>query len=156
MILEVLETLGIRYELHRHDPIFTVEEGEHLKAHIPGLHCRNLFLRDKKKAMFLVVAGNDTAVDMKLLEKDLGSARLSFASPERLWEYLGIRPGSVNPFCVINDADHHVKVLLDAAMMQAEVINVHPMDNAMTVSIAPRDLLTFFAYTEHEPVTLAF
>lgn len=155
-LLALLGQLGIGYELHHHAPIFTMEEGEHLKADIPGLHCRNLFLRDKKKAMFLVVVGNDMAVDLKKLETDLGSARLSFGSPDRLWEFLGIRPGSVNPFCVFNDKDHKVQVVLDANMMKAETMNVHPMDNAMTVSIAPHDLLKFFDHTDHEPITLAF
>jgi Ala-tRNA(Pro) deacylase len=104
-LLAVLDNLGIAYKLHSHPPIFTVAEGVHLKESIPGLHCRNLFLRDKKEIMYLVVVANDTKVDLKNLEKLLGSARLSFGSPERLWTHLGITPGSVCPFAAINDRE---------------------------------------------------
>ncbi len=102
-LLEALDRLDITYKIHHHAPIFTVEEGVHLKAEIPGVHCRNLFLRDKKEQMFLVVAANETKIDLKSLPVLIGSGRLSFGSPQRLWTYLGIRPGSVCPFCVIND-----------------------------------------------------
>ena len=102
-LFALLDHLGIPYSLQHHPPIFTVAEGEHLKASIPGTHCRNLFLRDKKKRCFLVMAANETSVDLKELEKKLGCGRLSFGSPERLWETLGIRPGSVCPFTLIND-----------------------------------------------------
>lgn len=149
-LLKTLETLDIAYKNHHHAPIFTVEEGLHLKAEIPGLHCRNLFLRDKKKKMFLITAANETEIDLKKLENLLDSARLSFGSPERLWTHLGIRPGSVNPFCVINDTEHQVSVIIDQVMMEADAVNVHPMDNAMTVSIAPKDLMRFFAHTGHD------
>src|SRR5436190_19340607 len=84
-LLEKLDALEIAYKIYHHAPIFTVEEGAHLKERIPGLHCRNLFLRDKKKAMFLVVAANETAIDLKKLENLIDSARLSFGSADRLW-----------------------------------------------------------------------
>lgn len=153
-LFSILAHLGIAYQIYRHPPIFTVEEGVHLKVSIPGLHCRNLFLRDKKETMFLVVAGNNTTVDLKALADQLGCGRLSFGSPERLWTYLGITPGSVCPFCVINDKGHAVQVVLDARMMQAEAVCVHPLDNAMTVSLAPDDLLRFLAHTGHSPKIL--
>lgn len=140
-LLSVLKGLGVAYTLYRHDPIFTVEQGVPLKAQIPGLHCRNLFLRDQKEAMFLVVVGNDTRLDLKKLSGVLGAGRLSFGSAERLWRYLGIRQGSVNPFCILNDAAHKVRLILDAAMMQADLVNYHPMDNAMTIGLAPSALL---------------
>lgn len=150
-LFEILNTLGIAYTLHRHAPIFTVAEGEHLKASIPGVHCRNLFLADKKKIMYLVVVANETSVDLKGLETKLSSGRLSFGSPERLWTYLGIRPGSVCPFTLINDPDHRVNLVLDAQMMQAEIVNYHPLDNAMTIGLSPADLLKFFVHTGHVP-----
>lgn len=143
-LLKRLDALEIAYRLHHHEPIFTVAEGEHLKKSIPGLHCRNLFIRDKKETMFLVVAGNDTAVDMKKLQDLLGCGRLSFGSPDRLWQYLGIRPGSVCPFCILNDAGNKVSLILDQAMMRAEIVNYHPLDNAMTISLTPAALLDFF------------
>ncbi|HQX28191.1 MAG TPA: prolyl-tRNA synthetase associated domain-containing protein [Alphaproteobacteria bacterium] len=153
-LLAVLDNLGIAYKLHNHPPIFTVAEGLHLKESIPGLHCRNLFLRDKKEIMYLVVVANDTKVDLKNLEKLLGSARLSFGSPERLWTHLGITPGSVCPFAAINDREHKVTVILDAYMMKAETVCYHPLDNAQTIGLSPDDLLRFFAHTGHSPKIL--
>ena len=150
-LFKVFEGIDIACENHRHAPIFTVEEGLHLKAEIPGVHCRNLFLRDKKKVMYLVTEANETKIDLKKLENLINSKRLSFGSPARLWTHLGIRPGAVSPFCAINDMEHQVNIILDAAMMAAEVMNVHPLDNAMTVSLAPADLLKFFDYTGHVP-----
>ena len=155
-LFKLVQRLGIAYSLHHHPPIFTVADGEHLKAAIPGVHCRNLFLRDKKENHFLVVAGNDTKVDLKTLEGLLGCARLSFGSPERLWKVLGIRPGSVCPFTLINDPDHVVHVVLDKSMMEAEIVNYHPMDNAMTIGLTPDDLLKFIAHTGHSHRTVAF
>lgn len=155
-LFKLLQGLGIPYSLHHHPPIFTVAEGEHLKSAIPGVHCRNLFLRDKKENHFLVVAANDTSVDLKMLEETLGCARLSFGSAERLWKVLGIRPGSVCPFTLINDTDRIVHVVLDKAMMEAEIVNYHPLDNAMTIGLSPDDLLRFIAHTGHDYRILAF
>lgn len=146
-----LDELNIPYNLHRHAPIFTVAEGEHLKRKIPGVHCRNLFLADKKKAMYLVVAANETTVDLKSLQEKLGCGRPSFGSPERLWTYLGIRPGSVCPFTLLNDSKHLVQPVLDAAMMEADIVNYHPLDNAMTIGLSPADLLKFIVYIGHTP-----
>lgn len=143
-LLKMLETARITFDLHHHAPIFTVAEGEHLKKTIPGTHCRNLFVRDKKGVMFLVVAANETLIDLKKLQETLGCGRLSFGSPERLWQYLGIRPGSVCPFCIINDKDNQVSLILDAAMMEADIVNYHPLDNAMTIGLKPEALLAFF------------
>lgn len=153
-LFKVLQSLEIQYELHHHAPTFTVEESDKLKANIPGVHCRNLYLRDKKKKNFLIVAANDTKVDMKSLQEKLGCGRLSFGSSDRLWQFLGIRPGSVCPFTVINDREHHVQVVLDADMMKGKIVNYHPLDNAMTIGLSPADLLKFFDHTGHTPITL--
>ncbi len=150
-LFEVLRNLKIEYRLYHHEPIFTVAEGEHLKENIPGLHCRNLFLRDKKKRMFLIVAANETAVDLKKAQNLLECDRLSFGSTERLWQYLGIRPGSVCPFCVINDQEKDVEVILDKYMMSADIVCYHPLDNAMTIGLTPEDLIKFIEYTGHKP-----
>ncbi|MGB4058515.1 MAG: prolyl-tRNA synthetase associated domain-containing protein [Alphaproteobacteria bacterium] len=153
-LLALLGGLGISYKIHRHPKIFTVEEGAHLKETIPGLHCRNLFLCDKKKAMYLVVAANETSVDLKALEKQIGSARLSFGSKERLWQYLGIYPGAVCPFAALNDKNHEITVILDSVMMEAETVCYHPLDNAQTIALSPADLLKFFTHTGHIPKIL--
>lgn len=148
-LLETLESIDIHVKLYEHSPIFTVAEGEHLKADMPGVHVRNLFLRDKKKNNFLIVAANETELDLKKLSELLNASRFSFGSPERLWEHLGIRPGAVNPFTVINDPDHQVSLYLDAYMMNADLMNVHPMDNAKTVGITPKDLIKFLEHIGH-------
>lgn len=148
----VLDNLGISYKKYDHEPIFTVEEGLHLKGEIPGVHCRNLYLRDKKKRNFLVVAANETEIDIKALPEKLDCGRLSFGSAERLWQHLGIRPGSVCPFTAINDPDHEVQVVLDQYMMDCELVNYHPLDNAMTIGLSPADLLKFFDHTGHKPL----
>lgn len=153
-LFALLQSLDIQYDCHNHEATFTVEQSDKLKADIPGVHCRNLYLRDKKKKNFLIVAANETEVDMKTLQEKLGCGRLSFGSADRLWEFLGIRPGSVCPFTVVNDPEHHVQVVLDADMMKGDLVNYHPLDNTMTIGITPDDLLKFFAHTGHSPLIL--
>ncbi len=146
-----LEALGISYELHHHEAVYTVAESEKLDATIPGTHCRNLFLRDKKKKNFLLTLQNETDVDMKKLPPVIGSDRLSFGSSDRLWEFLGVRPGSVCPFAIVNDTQQQVKMLLDKDMMESEIVNYHPLMNTMTVSLVPKDLLRFIESCGHVP-----
>lgn len=155
-LLETLQSLDISYEIYAHRPVFTVAESEDVEQDIPGLHCRNLFLRDKKGGMFLVTAANETEINLKALAGVLGCGRLSFGSQERLWEHLGIYPGAVCPFAVINDTGHQVQVVLDALMMGAETVCYHPLDNAQTVGLSPADLLKFFAHTGHAPLSVDF
>jgi Ala-tRNA(Pro) deacylase len=146
-----LEDLEIAYDLHHHEATFKVEQSKHLKNHIEGLHCRNLFLRDKKKVMYLVVASNDTKIDLKKLDKLVGANRFSFGSADRLWQYLGVRPGSVCPYAVINDKDCAVNVILDKAMQTDEKVNYHPLVNTMTISVAFDDLVKFMKSCGHNP-----
>ena len=150
-LLARLDSLGIAHKVYRHEPVFTVAESEHLKAHIPGLHCRNLFVRDKKETMFLVVVPNDTQIDLKKLPDLLGCGRLSFGSPDRLWRYLGVRPGSVCPFAIINDKDHDVTIVLDQRMMEADLVCYHPLENNMSITITPAGLLKFIESCGHKP-----
>ncbi len=146
-----LHELGIGYSLHRHPAVFTVAESARLDRDLPGVQCRNLFLRDRKKIMFLVVAANETRIDLKKLETLIGSDRLSFGSPERLWDHLGVRPGSVCPYALINDRQGVVNVILDAYMMRSDIVNHHPLLNTMTIGVRPDDLLTFMRSTGHDP-----
>ncbi|MFP4314110.1 MAG: prolyl-tRNA synthetase associated domain-containing protein [Alphaproteobacteria bacterium] len=150
ILLEYLDSLDIDYQIFDHEPIFTVEEGEHLKKNIPGVHCRNLYLRDKQKNNYLLVLANETQVDLKKLPVLLDCGRLSFGSADRLWEFLGIRPGSVNPFSIMNDPDNKVRLYLDASMMEADLVNYHPMDNAQTIGLSPADLIRFIESLKHE------
>ena len=149
-LMENLKELGVEFELHHHEAVYTVAESEKVDAEIPGTHCRNLFLRDKKKKNYLVVLQNATEVDMKKLPDVIGSGRLSFGSDERLWQYLGVRPGSVCPFSIINDTDNNVKIILDKSMMETQRVNYHPLLNTMTVGLSPDDLIKFIENTGHE------
>lgn len=148
--MEKLDNLSVSYELHHHRAVFTVAESEAIDAEIPGTHCRNLFLRDKKKKNYLLVLQNATDIDIKKLPDILGSGRLSFGSAERLWEYLGVRPGSVCPFSIINDTEHQVRIFLDKSMMETDIVNYHPLLNTMTVSLSPADLIKFIEDCGHE------
>ena len=151
-----LDRLGIDYATHHHAPVFTVEEAKHLRGALPGAHCKSLFMRDKKKACYLVVCLEDRRLDMKALAKTLDSARLSFASADRLRNRLGVEPGSVTPFAALNDetppaGEARVQIVLDAGMMEADLVNYHPLLNTMTTALSPADLLRFLDDTGHEP-----
>lgn len=141
-IMAHLDFVGVEYSLHHHIPVFTVAEAQAVSGAIPGAHCRNLFLRDKKEMMYLLTLRDHTPVDLKKLAGVLGvSGRLSFGSPERLWTYLGVKPGSVTPLAILNDTQGRVKLLLERGMLQEPLVNFHPLDNSMTVGMAPSALL---------------
>src|SRR6185312_1284478 len=128
-----LDRLGIAHKTVSHPPLFTVDESRALREQIPGGHTKNLFLRDKKDAAFLVVALEDAAIELKSLHRRLGaSGRFSFGSADLLRAALGVEPGAVTPFAAMNDAAGRVRVILDAAMMEHEVLNFHPLRNTMT------------------------
>lgn len=148
-VIELFDQLGIPYDLSHHKAVFTVAESEDVDAEIPGTHCRNMFLRDKKKKMFLLSLANETEVDMKKLPDVIGSGRLSFGSPDRLWENLGVRPGSVCPYSVINNTDKNVPLILDAWMMEQERVNFHPLINTMTIGTSPDAIIKFVEHLGH-------
>jgi len=147
-----LDRLGIAHKTVTHPAVFTVEEGRELRGAIPGGHTKNLFLRDKKGAPYLVVANEDAAIELKSLHRLLGaSGRFSFGSAELLCELLGVEPGSVTPFAAINDTAGRVTIVLDAAMMAAAVLNFHPLANTGATTISREDLLKFLEATGHRP-----
>jgi Ala-tRNA(Pro) deacylase len=146
-----LNELGIAAATTEHAAAFTVEELAAQIGHMPGVHVQNLFLCDAKKKMWLVVAPGGRRIDLKKLAPVIGAARLSFGSAERLLRVLGITPGSVTPFAVINDPGRAVQVILDKDMMSAEVINAHPLINTMTTAITPPDLTRFLEACGHQP-----
>jgi Ala-tRNA(Pro) deacylase len=147
-----LDGLEIPYSTASHPPLFTVEQSRALRGTIPGGHTKNLFLRDKRGAYYLVVASEDAAIDMKGLHRRLGAkGRFSFGSADALRELLGVEPGSVTPFAAINDVAGKVVVVLDAAMLAHELLNYHPLVNTMTTSISRAGLMTFLRACGHEP-----
>ena len=147
-----LDSLGIAHQTVTHAPVFTVEESRGLHSRVPGVHSKNLFLRDKKGTLFLVVASEDAAIELKSLHRALGaSGRFSLGSAELLRETLGVEPGSVTPFAAINDKAGRVTVVLDAAMMAHEVLNFHPLTNTGTTTISRQGLVKFLEATGHPP-----
>jgi Ala-tRNA(Pro) deacylase len=147
-----LGRLDIAHATVVHPPLFTVEQSRALRGEIPGGHTKNLFLRDKRGAFYLVVALEDAVINLKGLHRRLGAAgRFSFGSASELRELLGIEPGSVTPFAAINDPAGNVAIMLDAAMMRHEILNCHPLVNTMTTSISPMGLLKFLGASGHEP-----
>ena len=154
-LFEHLARLGILTETVEHEPVFTVQESSRLERTLPGGHTKNLFLKDKKDRLFLVVALSRARIDLKTLHRILGSDRLSFGRPELLLEVLGVPAGSVTPFALINDTQRRVTVILDADMMRQERLNYHPLENSATTNIAREDLLRFIAACGHTPRILA-
>ena len=151
-LFAALDALGIAHSTIKHPPLFTVEQSRALRGQIPGGHTKNLFLRDKKYELYLVVAEEDAAVDLKGLHRLLGAnGRFSFGSADLLREVWGVEPGAVTPFGAINDHDGRVTVVLDAAMMAHDTLNYHPLVNTMTTSIKRDDLVKFLKSTGHEP-----
>ncbi len=150
-LLDRLDELGIAHTTFEHPPVYTVEEARQHTAHLPGGHCKSLFLKDKKGSLWLLVCLDRRRIDMNRLAKAIGSARLSFGRPERLEAVLGIAPGAVTPFALINDRAHQVQPLLDRAMLEYAQLNYHPLTNAATTTIAARDLVRFIEACGHEP-----
>ena len=149
-----LEELGIAYKAVTHPPVFTVEQAKALRGELPGAHIKNLFLRNKKGRMWLVTCLEDREVDLKALGERLEAGRFSFGSAERLMTYLGVRPGAVTPFAVINDKGGEVTMVLDSGVMGAGPVNCHPLVNDMTTALAPEDLLRFLEAEGHPPQML--
>jgi Ala-tRNA(Pro) deacylase len=151
-LFAALDRLGIAHPTVTHQPLFTVEQSQSLRGKIPGGHTKNLFLKDKKGALFLVTALEDAAIELKSLHRRLGATgRFSFGSADAMLETLGVIPGAVTPFGVINDTLGRVTVILDETLMRHEIINAHPLTNTMSTSIARDDLVRFLESTGHPP-----
>ena len=147
---------NIAYETLEHAPIFTVAEGVDIKATIEGGHTKNLFLKDKAGRLFLICAIGSTQIKMGRLHNVIGSKRLSFAKEELLYEHLGVRPGSVTLFSLINDPDHNVTLILDAALLREARVNFHPMENTATTGISTHDMLRFVKALGRERLIVDF
>lgn len=150
---------GVAHETRDHPPLHTVEEAEaHRAGWEPaareGAFCKNLFLKDKKGRLFLIVTEEHRGLKLNSLSKPIGSARLSFGNAELMWEVLGVRPGSVTPFALVNDREHRVTAVLDAPMLMHERLNYHPLENTATTALSRADFLKFLRVTGHEPLVL--
>ena len=142
-LLRLFETKGLNFQVHNHEPLFTVEDSEKLRGEISGAHTKNLFLKNKKNNFFLFSCDENAKVDLKLFSKSIDAKNLSFANAEYLEQFLGIKPGSVSPFALLNDKDNVVEFYLDEKLFNSEIINFHPLINTTTISIKTSEFINF-------------
>ncbi|MBT8189413.1 MAG: prolyl-tRNA synthetase associated domain-containing protein [Bacteroidia bacterium] len=155
-VYNFLAKLEIGYIEFTHPPVYTVEEATEHWGELKGIHCKNLFLRNRRgRQHYLVVLESSKQVDIKKLNEELGE-RLSFASPERLMKHLSIEPGSVSPFGLINDLEHHVIVVLDSDVADAEMVNFHPNVNTITLGLTKDDFRKYLQATQNHVVEIRF
>ena len=156
-VYDILGELKISYTKHEHPPVYTVDEAEQHWKNITGAHCKNLFLRNKKgKNHYLVIAKSEKRVNLKALTSRLGEDRLSFASPERMLRYLGLEPGAVSPFGLLNDRENAVVVVIDRDLKEASHVNFHPNVNTATVGITFTDFERFLSHCGNSIRYLSF
>lgn len=154
-LLRYLQELGIDYGLYEHQAVFTAEEALKVCGHIPGVHCKNLFLKDKSDALWLITLPDEKRADLKSLPEKIGSKRLSFGNAALLMETLGVTPGSVTALALINDEGQRVQLVLDRDMMGEEMINLHPLINTATITLRTADLLRFLDARGRKPLLAA-
>lgn len=147
---------GIAHTTHDHPAVFRVEEGLELKAALPGLHTKNLFLKDKKGQLWLISAAQDTVIDLKRAPALMGSDRLSFGNEGLMFETLGVRPGSVTALGLINDTESRVRFVLDARLWAVDIVNFHPLTNTATTALAQADFRRFLGLIDREPQVVDF
>ena len=150
-LMQKLNELNIPYERFEHPPLFTVNDAKEHQDQMHGMHVKNLFLRDKKKKNFLLVAEQDTEINLKYLHEKIESDRLSFGSPDRLWQFLGVRPGAVSPLALVNDKSNEVSLVFEDKLQADHSIYFHPIVNDVTLGIKLTQLASFFVFTGHEP-----
>ena len=149
-LFSFLDGLGIEVTTKYHPPVFTVEESKALRDEIAGGHTKNLFLKDKTGRYFLLTVGEDATIDLKTIHTVIGaSGRVSFGKPEQMMEFLGVIPGAVTAFGVVNDTENAVTLVFDEALAAHDVINAHPLTNDATTSIAMADMKRFVEATGH-------
>ena len=142
-LLQLLREKGLKFQIHNHKPLFTVKDSENLRGEIKGAHTKNFFLKNKKNQFFLFSCDENADVDLKNFSKSIDAKNLSFANETYLEKYLGIKPGSVSPFALLNDKDNIVNFYLDEKLYNSETINFHPLINTTTVSIKTKEFIGF-------------
>jgi len=152
----LLAETGIAYAHHGHPPLHTVEESRALRGDLPGAHVKNMFLREKKGGLWLVTCLEDRRIRIRDLEREIGAKNTSFGKPDLLREALGVLPGAVTPFALMNDRGHRVGCVLDRAILDADLVNAHPLHNRATTAVSPADLLRFLERTGHVPRLVDF
>jgi len=155
-LYEFFKAQNIGYKTVEHEPVFTVEESSKIKADMVGGHTKNLFLKDKTGRMFLICAQSDTLIKVNKLHSILGCKRLSFGKPDRLLQYLGVTPGSVTLFAILNDVSQAVTLIIDKRLTRHDIVNFHPLKNEATTAISTQDMLKFTKATGHDPQIIDF
>lgn len=159
-LLEKLRDLSIAFDLFEHVPLHTVGESKEVQHAMDpsgtGFHIKNLYLRDAKKRNVLVSLEQDQKVDLKALATQIEKAKLSFGSPDRLMEFLGVLPGAVSPLTMVTGAPQGVSVYLDARMKEAERVFMHPLVNTRTVAMSGAELQNVLQAFGADPVWIAF
>jgi len=154
-LFSFLDRLGISYETIEHPPIFTAKEGLEWRDKIPGLHCKNLFLKDEKCGLWLVVMPAEKRADLGRIARCAGAPRFSFAKPDVMVEVLGVTPGSATPFALLNDTEKRVTVIVDEDILRSETMTVHPLRNTASTTLSPTDFLKFVKALAYEPLILS-
>ena len=147
---------GVDQTTHDHPAVFRVEQGLELKAALPGLHTKNLFLKDKKARLWLISAAQDTVIDLKAAPRVIGSDRLSFGNETLMYATLGVRPGSVTALGLINDNDRRVTFVLDRRLWDADIVNFHPLTNTATTALSQASFRHFLGEIGREPLVIDF
>lgn len=153
-LLHVLTDRGVPFRLYEHPAVDNAGAAAAVRALMAGAICKSLFLRGKDGSLWLVTVPLDGRADLKALGEKLGCGRLSFGDAAAMSRHLGVRPGSVTPLAVLNDAEGAVRLVMDAALFSLPLINVHPLINTMSVDIAPEAVAALAAESGHEPLRL--
>ena len=151
-----LDRIGVEHQTVEHPAVFRVGEGADLKAAMPGAHTKNLFLKDARGQLWLISAADLTTIDLKRLHTVIGAARLSFGAPALMQETLGVAPGSVTAFGLVNDTDGRVRFVLDRALAEAGRVNFHPLTNTATTGVSQAGLRRFLAALGVQPLIVDF
>ncbi len=155
-LLRALDDLGLKTSTLHHEAVFRVGEGDDIKSQLPGAHTKNLFLKDDKGQLWLISAEQTTQINLKALPKIIGSGRLSFGSEDRLYNALGVRPGSVTALGLVNDADHTVRFVLDKVLHDADIVNFHPLTNTATTALPQAEFRKFLAWLGRDAMVIDF
>ena len=142
-LLNKLDNSNYTYKIHKHEALFTVEDSLKRRGKIVGAHSKNLFLKNKKNKFYLFSCVERTNIDLKKLSKCLSLGNISFANEAYLLKYLGVTPGSVTPFGLLNDIDKQVDFYLDKKFLSSEIVNFHPLTNTSSISLAVMDFINF-------------
>ncbi len=153
-LFELFNKLNIAHKTFEHEPLFTVEQADKVAHEIPGTHIKNLFLKDDSGQLWLLVAESHEKIELKKVEQLLQARKLRFADETLLWQHLGVKPGSVTPFGLINDSEHRIKLIIDHTILEGAIINAHPLENTATTSISVDDFKKFLKALKYEAMII--